>query len=111
GGHCGGGRRSIFLVYQRAGWPRILRKLEKSRDGPCRGQFPSVPAACARFSRRSDRTISINSLAISLADTEPRETPPDAPAAAFDHGTRFCVETQRPCSRSLVQLKVSPPSL
>jgi hypothetical protein len=34
----------------------------------------------------------------------------DLAQTLIDHGTSFCVEPQRPCPRSLVMLKVSPPS-
>ena len=34
----------------------------------------------------------------------------DLAQTLVDHGTSFCVEPQRPCSRSLAMLKVSPPS-
>ncbi len=34
----------------------------------------------------------------------------DLPQTLVDHGTSFCVDPQRPCSRNLAMLKVSPPS-
>ena len=34
----------------------------------------------------------------------------DLAQTLVDHGTSFCVEPERPCSRSLAMLKVSPPS-